>query len=890
MATTFLSNNSIKNGLKDGFANNSFSGADMLATMHISGTNGLFGTYTLGSLQTLTYSTSMNRSPIRSIGNVNAKDYVMGSRTIAGSLVFAVFNKHFAYDAMAAIKGVDAEEYHFLADELPPFDITITFANEYGKISKMAIYGIRLINEGQVMSINDIYTENTYQYVATDLDYMTDNALNTSKALYTPLKPNPNSISEPVSIADIHIDEDTTNEADIDTQAVIVTTSPASMSNNREIPGMAKLDLFSRTDKGHILVNKVLGDLSLDFELSSGTQFPIPCGNLYQGEYEAYYSYNGTDSDKTIFKITLADQKRYPNPPTVIMETKLQNGTYKVILAPTDQYTDSIEIASNMLGPWTALGQIGKEFVAESLTEYIPCYFRSSNDCGSSSAIKCLVDGKKDLLYEDFYDYVMQNKLLIAKSVSWPAVTAILATLKTAPLNSSIVESLSSIRYRLDLKNEDIKAAYDRLHIVAVEFEGQGRLFQSSGDVLSSPVISDAARNIIKFNLSVNALEITAPNGIKKHIDKNLFSKSLNYYTYQVTGQYKGVYTIVAFDSLGNKSIPLKVTILNQDAVNSYIQEEKQLAAMNDINLSLVAVSDLKTEAAISATDADRKELLYELSNSNNSLKSNIAAPTIIFNGLDKVVIQTEIESFILNYSLCVCPTLKIGSITGVRKYPITSAQETINLYASKNMLVSNTRYAVWIENNDGIVVSPTTGFTYNSNDSKTDTLTANEVVSRVAKSFKYEENKHKTQDFLYESNISATEIYNEVIMADVYETDYSYTMDLIYDAVSAFHASKNASLDPFPEGIVYDAKKETIAYSSWFSKYDEIVVVKYKDKEKNIQTYDFKPELKIPGLNDCDMFYFLYQKEHKAQVTEVAIYSPNMSVGICKTNLEVKL
>ena len=36
----------------------------------------------------------------------------------------------------------------------------------------MALYGITIVNEGQVMSTNDIYTENTYQFFATNVDYL----------------------------------------------------------------------------------------------------------------------------------------------------------------------------------------------------------------------------------------------------------------------------------------------------------------------------------------------------------------------------------------------------------------------------------------------------------------------------------------------------------------------------------------------------------------------------------------------------------------------------------------------------------------------------------------------------------------------------------------------
>ena len=128
---------------------------------------------TLGKLQTLSYSIYQQKQPVRCLGNMNAKDYVYGQRTIAGSLVFAVFNRHWLVDIYDQLinKGM-MKNWHYIADEIPPFDITISFANEYGYDSKMALYGVRLMTEGQVMSINDIYIENTYQFVATDIEYL----------------------------------------------------------------------------------------------------------------------------------------------------------------------------------------------------------------------------------------------------------------------------------------------------------------------------------------------------------------------------------------------------------------------------------------------------------------------------------------------------------------------------------------------------------------------------------------------------------------------------------------------------------------------------------------------------------------------------------------------
>ena len=151
---------------------NSYSGCDMTVTAQINSHYKIKNNvYTLGSLQTISISTHQEKMPVRSIGNINAKEYTMGTRTIAGSLVFAVFDKHFAYKMFKdSLYAADVENTILLPDELPPLDITISYANEYGRASSMRLYGVRLISEGQVMSINDIYTENTYQFVATGLE------------------------------------------------------------------------------------------------------------------------------------------------------------------------------------------------------------------------------------------------------------------------------------------------------------------------------------------------------------------------------------------------------------------------------------------------------------------------------------------------------------------------------------------------------------------------------------------------------------------------------------------------------------------------------------------------------------------------------------------------
>ena len=58
------------------------------------------------------------------------------------------------------------------ADEILPFDITITFANEYGQRAVLVIYGVELLNEGSGFSIDNVQSEKAYTFVARRVDYM----------------------------------------------------------------------------------------------------------------------------------------------------------------------------------------------------------------------------------------------------------------------------------------------------------------------------------------------------------------------------------------------------------------------------------------------------------------------------------------------------------------------------------------------------------------------------------------------------------------------------------------------------------------------------------------------------------------------------------------------
>ena len=150
-----------------------FSGHDMVVMVELPVTSATTISKIIGAFQTITYSIHNEKAPIRVLGNMNAKRYVFGPRTIAGSLILTVFDRHWLKELMGTYTKIknDNEQY-FLSDELPAMNFTISCVNEYGHNAKLAIYGVTIVNEGQVMSINDVYTENTYQFFATNVEYL----------------------------------------------------------------------------------------------------------------------------------------------------------------------------------------------------------------------------------------------------------------------------------------------------------------------------------------------------------------------------------------------------------------------------------------------------------------------------------------------------------------------------------------------------------------------------------------------------------------------------------------------------------------------------------------------------------------------------------------------
>ena len=194
----------------------SFSGCDIVAT---------FGDKVVGELQAITYAVKREKAPVYTMGSPEPRSFSRGKRGVAGSLVFTVFDRDALLSALQehvkkeqtfhriggetleyerisveqwdekltgiALNGVqndsgtfsqeDAQQItknissaatpHY-ADEIPPFDITISFANEYGQKASIVLYAVEILDEQSGFSIDNVTSEKACSFVARRVEYM----------------------------------------------------------------------------------------------------------------------------------------------------------------------------------------------------------------------------------------------------------------------------------------------------------------------------------------------------------------------------------------------------------------------------------------------------------------------------------------------------------------------------------------------------------------------------------------------------------------------------------------------------------------------------------------------------------------------------------------------
>jgi hypothetical protein len=122
-------------------------------------------------LQTISISSTRSVSPVRVFGRSSPINYTRGARTFAGTLVFATIKKDPFIEVADAGVGESAvnASTSLIADQLPPFSVVVVGCNELGTVAAQVIHGITITNYGTTYSVDDLYTETTYTYVATDV-------------------------------------------------------------------------------------------------------------------------------------------------------------------------------------------------------------------------------------------------------------------------------------------------------------------------------------------------------------------------------------------------------------------------------------------------------------------------------------------------------------------------------------------------------------------------------------------------------------------------------------------------------------------------------------------------------------------------------------------------
>jgi hypothetical protein len=146
-----------------------FSASDIYAVLRLPGGE----VRTLGSLVAMSFSTHRDTFPVTALSYVNARGFTQGHRTIAGTLMFHTIDRAaFLLPNYRGHAHVGQNDYRLsgtaLPDELPLFDIHINHLNEHGMVSFEALFGIRLIDFGKTVSLENLQPIESYSYMALD--------------------------------------------------------------------------------------------------------------------------------------------------------------------------------------------------------------------------------------------------------------------------------------------------------------------------------------------------------------------------------------------------------------------------------------------------------------------------------------------------------------------------------------------------------------------------------------------------------------------------------------------------------------------------------------------------------------------------------------------------
>ena len=176
---------------------NSFAGCDITA---------VFGNTIAGELQAISYSTQREVGPVYTMGSADPRSFAKGKRAHAGTLIFITLDRNSflrtmsgdnskfyakkndirpgtstaksastfdstlsrvsgnAFETTLANAGseiVSAPVEAWYVDQIPPFTVNLSAANERGDVMKKSFTGVQIMNEGGGVSVDDLVIERT---------------------------------------------------------------------------------------------------------------------------------------------------------------------------------------------------------------------------------------------------------------------------------------------------------------------------------------------------------------------------------------------------------------------------------------------------------------------------------------------------------------------------------------------------------------------------------------------------------------------------------------------------------------------------------------------------------------------------------------------------------
>lgn len=814
---------------------NSYSGCDIIVTARL---NVLTETkkelkekvYTLGSLQTLSVSTHQDKKPVRVIGSVNALDYVMGQRTIAGSLVFAVFDQHFATEMFKDLEEATGKTF-FLPDELPALDFTVTFANEYGRQSRMAIYGVRIINEGQVMSINDLYTENTYQFVATAMEPLKKGIQvgSSSSANKTPYI---NSSQEGVEVNAVSIGEEIYKQSQIinlneNTKVSLIVNVEQPTYINQE--GIVKLYISPIQSSGTISIldkkkNKIVLDIPVTQNSSQYSVF------LRSGDYSAWYHNNGQILSNTVsFIINTISNMEYSYNDTPVIE----NVTDTTITALSNNPTHTIGVCVDMITLKEIESDINSRiFKFDNLspnTKY-QVYTKHKDSFSNTTEVKTLEKEYQNLII--FKDYVKCNKNLLSKDFD---------------NYQEILNKLVDDNYLYTLiKEKSIEAK--ELIFMAIKYKNE----------ITSVINNDNTTNMPKKKIdNIYGNTFNFENGVAKaniFINKNKrdYFEASETYPIEVTytGKPNSLYNVI---SVNNDFIKSPKYIFYAFSDNDKANIEKQFGDVNVLNsLDTIQLSNNKlsidslkclTAKMNKAKDIDLLKAPSAYINDICDLIANIDYKDIL--GLDK------------KYYLCISNLNECLDKTPFRKIEINTTYNNIIIENSLTAINKKDIFAIWIEDEQFNIVSEL-GFTSALEDIEDlNSYIVKEEIIDIAK--KIENNIGKIglltdiiNSINYES-IDTKDIYKELALIFTNQKE-EISYDLMYELFKVKFNSICTNKEKYKIAI-YNTNSKTINFEN--AKDVELVHIAIKKDDYIIRVIDDN-QANVNSNYDFNLFYLI--------------------------------